>query len=368
MAGEKEDKFLKLIKSSISNDDYEEFKKKYKKGDISEDDLTCKFSWRYDETFQKSTINQEFFDIIKENLPFVTVFGADYSGREYLIQGLFNEGNNRKSFYLKEIEKNLGMKILTINKKKCMFFRAYPLDPIYFEDLKKEENLKKNQNKKFINNFLAKFSNVIIYIDNNEGNDNEDDFSKFIKNYSLDVSKQHIIYIKNIFSRRNDNNRNSNNISNMNNCSTYNIYFNDSNKHEIFRRILNEVSKYLRTQNFKELFKEYYNNYYLQYQENDYIFKCDYAELLNQKINYNLVQAQQQLIFIIEKLDIVDKNQITISNIIIDDTIYIKINLNGNDVNDVIYQKINIQTRKKAITNLEIIIQEKGGIKVIFSL
>lgn len=369
MSSKKEDAFLQLMKSNISDEEYQYFKKNYVKNEIHEDDLVENFTWRYDEIFQKSNITEQFFSQMNdENVPFVTVFGTEYSGREFFIQRLFNATQKSKKFYYKEMENNLGMKILTNNKIKFFVFRAYPLDPIYFEN---DVYLKKTRNKKFINNFLAKHSNIIIYIDNNESNDDKNDFSKFINNFSLNPSSQKIIYIKNIFSKRNESEKNKNDIGKQNNCSTYKIYFNEiAHNLDFFEKILNEMSNYLQksiTLNFKTLFKQYFDKHYQTYIKNDYIFKCDYAEYLNQNINFNLIQTNHQLIFIIENVNITQKTQITSNNIIIDNIIYIKINLKSNDFNDVLYQKINVLTSKKELTYPEILILEQGEIKVIFS-
>ena len=369
MSDKKEDAFLELMKPYISGEEYKYFKKNYVKNQIHEEDLVDNFTWRYDEIFQKSNItDQFFFQMNDENLPFVTVFGTEYSGREFFIQRLFNATHKSKNFYFKEMENNLGMKILTNNNNKFAVFRAYPLDPIYFEN---DEYLKKTRNKKFINTFLAKHSNIIIYIDNNESNDDKNDFSKFINNFSLNPSRQKIIYIKNIFSKRNESEKNKNEIGKQNNCSTYKIYYNEiTHNSDIFEKILNEMSHYLKkpiASNFKTLFQQYFNNYYQTYIDNDYILKCDFAEYLNQNINFNLIQTNNQLIFIIENVNITQKTQITSNNIIIDNIIYIKINLKSNDFNDVLYQKINVLTSKKKLTYPEILILEQGEIKVKFS-
>ena len=370
MSDKKDDAFLKLMKLYIPDEKYKYFKYNYDKNKIHEEDLVEIFTWRYDEIFQKSNITEQFFsEMNDENLPFVTVFGTEYSGREYFIQRLFNATQKSKTFYFKELENDLGMKILTNNNKKFAVFRAYPLDPIYFEN---DEYLKKTRNKKFINNFLAKHSNIIIYIDNNESNDDKNDFSTFINNFSLNPSSQKIIYIKNIFSKRDESGRNKNEIGKQNNCSTYKIYYNEiTHNSDFFEKILNEMSHYLKkksiTSNFKALFKQYFDKYYQTYIENDYILKCDYAEYLNQNINFNLIQTNHQLIFIIENVNITQKTQITSNNIIIDNIIYIKINLKSNDVNDVLYQKINVQTSKKKLPNPDILNIEQGEIKVIFS-
>lgn len=270
-------------------------------------------NWLYDYEFNKE-INSDFFNNEKKSYTIlnkiITIFCTSSYVATNILQNLYNYNISidNKICYLTEGTKYLELKNI---ENIGSFFVAFPINR-YIEP-ENEKNIKEVQQQKFINQFLIENSSSLIYIKQDEEEENDSCFKQFCFEYNVNENQTNLIKIQ---TKIGDNPNNPNPISNVNpndfeinNNSQNNnnkliVYQNGREKNpHVFVHILNKIKEkptnLIKGFDFSSQFLEYYNTN--QELLKDDILKCEHEELFNDKIQYNLIkQEHNKYIFIIE--------------------------------------------------------------------
>ena len=266
--------------------------------------------WNYDECLQKSIPNENYFKdlTIGESNKIIAVFGSLYSGREYVIQHLYNAGRKveRKFSYLKKGINGLLFKELKEfssekdkeGKSIGMMIRCFPLNEFYGES-----TIKTLMKERFINQFIANIADVILFINNDEDDEDNNNLKDFTTLYNIE-SLDKIIQIKNKFKGVNDILNDQKDPTN-----SFTIYYeNEDYNIKIFKLIFNKIKLHLKQKQaikITEKYTKYYTSNSLFLQED--IIKCEHKELLNSDISYTIEAQNKNIIVKIECLEQEDK-------------------------------------------------------------
>ena len=292
-------------KGYFTDELYNNAKRYYKDENIDKLQNKSFENWVYDEYCQKTIIDKHFFDgmTLKDSNKIIAIFGELYSGREYAIKHLYNAGRilDRKMSYIKESLRGILCKKLseftktkkTINETVIgMMVRCFPLNEYYADEAQKCDKLKKER---FINQFIADNANVIIYINNDEDDEQDENLQKFKEKYNID-NKKEIIVIKNGFKKEN-----IQSIQNEEQHNKFRIYYeNEDENIETFKRIFLKI-KSIKAGTTQDIMVRYHDYFTINHSFlNDDWIKCEYPELLNSNLTYSVKQENNDIIVTLE--------------------------------------------------------------------
>lgn len=309
-------------------------------------------TWEYDEIIQKTIVNEKYFDDLKtkQSQKIISIFGELHSGREYTIKHLYNSGRklDRKISYINGSINKIVFKLIDFSDhKQGVMIKAFHLNDFFVDDSAMINKLKYTR---FINQFIADISNVIIYINSDEDDEEDNKVKQFISKYNIALINKTMIIIKNGF--KNNNSPNDKKIiEEEEKNNKYRIYYeNEDANISTFKRIFDKLKRLQKGTN-KDIsirYKEFYGSS-KEFLEGDYI-KCEYHELLNSNLTYTLTQANNTIV-----ITLICYEQIT--NVTHSSIIW----------NKCLYLIITVESVTKAKTNLYLLIHDSLKTKLTFN-
>lgn len=289
-----------FISDKHYNEIYDRIKVNYSALDRS---IEKRCNWLYDFEFNKE-VSQDFFSNEKSYQilnKIITIFCTSGYVATNILQNIYNYNisPNNKICYLAEGTKYVELKNI---QNVGSFIVAFQINR-YIEP-PNDQLIKEAQQQKFINQFLIENSSCLIYIKQDEEEENDSCFKQFCLDYNVNENQPNLIKIQ----VKLEDNPNANNFEIINNQQKNNneliVYQNGKEKNpSVFLTILNKIKENQTKSNVKNDLSDLFIQFYQNNQEllKEDIFKCDHEELFNEKVQYNLIkQEPNKYIFVIE--------------------------------------------------------------------